>query len=285
MELEGEFLSHEAVLQRVDAIRTARDRLLGQKSLVVKRSARQWRFFSDCVDRLLVPESSSEFDQSDPRQIVSLKFEVDTKLRRYYERPGQPVEFVFVLVHKRNLPGYLTGGMSYPDVGGYAVLVRPLSLDEPFRADERAAVQAEILEVVRQGAEAEFGAYRALPQIYLENIDRVFYKDGPARKEILTILYRHAAKEWVISNEDNPSTKSLHSIDLKRYSEKDAIVKTSEYWYLRWYSICSNKYVKVYRETNLQTYLLLKEDGKWKIYQNERPFPRSGAPGRVAKIH
>lgn len=93
--MEGEFLTRAAVLEISGEILAAREGLLCNKALVVKRSAQQWRFFSDCIDRLVFPGSASEFDQADSRRLVSLKFEVENKLRRYYERPGKPVDYVF----------------------------------------------------------------------------------------------------------------------------------------------------------------------------------------------
>ena len=277
--MEGEFLTRAAAQEISGEILAAREGLLCNKALVVKRSAQQWRFFSDCIDRLVFPGSSSEFDRADSRRLVSLKFEVENKLRRYYERPGKSVDYVFVMAHKRNLQGYPTGE-EYPDIGGYCVLVRPLASEASNLPAEHPDVVSEILDVVSRAADAEFDAYAALPNISLEAVDRYFCNNGPARDEIQNLLYRHSAKGWVISNHMNPSTKRLLSISLKSWSQSEATVKTTEYWYLRWYSSMPNRYTYIYRETNRQTYILKREDEVWKVFQNLRPSPRSGAPSR-----
>jgi hypothetical protein len=66
-----------------------------------KAGAVQWRFFRRCPDRTL-NRSRSRAVASSPR-IAQLKFEIDSKVRAYYQRRGKPVKFVFRLMHRRDL--------------------------------------------------------------------------------------------------------------------------------------------------------------------------------------
>jgi hypothetical protein len=85
---------------------------------------------------------------------------------------------------------------------------------------------------------------------------------------------------WVISNPLNPSTKRLLALKVKRAANGEAVVSTTEYWYLRWWGTREGSYVYPYRETNHQFYILHREPGNWRVYQNLRPPPRSSVPSR-----
>jgi hypothetical protein len=79
----------------------------------------------------------------------------------------------------------------------------------------------------------------------------------------------------------NPSTKRLLALRVSRLAGRDALVATTEYWYLRWWGAKEKSYVYRYRETNHQMYVLRKEpDDEWRVYDNLRPAPRSSAPAR-----
>ena len=60
----------------------------------------------------------------------------------------------------------------------------------------------------------------------------------------------------------------------------EAVVATSEYWYLRWRDVKADSYVYPYRETNRQLYILRKEPDGWRVFENLRPPPRSSVPHR-----
>ena len=137
--------------------------------------------------------------------------------------------------------------------------------------------------VIAEAVEAEFAAYMALPEVQTETIEKCFCKDSPAFKEILGILSRHKEKDWVLNNPYNPSTKRLLAVSIKEIAENKAVAHTTEYWYLRWWSNRDRKYTYPYRETNRQVYILHRESGGWKIFQNLRPSPRTSAPHRRVK--
>ncbi len=125
------------------------------------------------------------------------KFEVEDKLRRYYRRPGKPIDFVFALVHGDKLAGYgLDEPRSYPNLCGYCLLVRDVSRDHGDPAEIQAETPGSYLErVVAEAVDAEFRAYAALPEVVTKDLRRWFCADGPAIKEILNILTRHQKKD------------------------------------------------------------------------------------------
>lgn len=279
----GEFLSHAEIVARAEEIRVALGSLMLQKALVGKPSAEQWGFFEACGERLFSPEIPSEFDQVRPSRSAQLKFEVEDKLRRYYNHPGKFVDYVFSLAHKGKLPGKRLLAPEYPNLAGYCLLVRAVREDYIAREGMREDIQPLIEKVVSQCVDAEFAAYAALPEIKTDEVNRWFWIDGPAYREILNLLVRHKERGWVLSNNLNPSTKRLIDIRIKTVDAGEATVHTTEYWYLRWWDTKKLSYVYPYRETNRQTYILKQENGTWKIFQNLRPSPRSSAPNRRAK--
>ena len=86
-----------------------------------------------------------------------------------------------------------------------------------------------------------------------------------------------------MSNPLNPSTKRLLAIDVKELRARKAVVRTTEYWYLRWWSTVEQKYRYPYRETNHQTYIVVYIDGRWLVEENIRPAPRWSTPHRQRK--
>ena len=116
-----------------------------------------------------------------------------------------------------------------------------------------------------------------------DELNKWFFPDSPALKEILGILSKHRERGWIINNLNNPSTKRLQSIKVKSIDKNKAVVATSEYWYLKWWDTKKKKYVYPYRETNRQQYILLKTTDGWKVNQNLRPSPRTSIPLRWSR--
>lgn len=94
-------------------------------------------------------------------------------------------------------------------------------------------------------------------------------------KEILNVLNRHKLRGWILSNTLNPSTKRLLDVKVKEIKGDVAFVNTVEYWYLRWLDQANDSYVYPYWATNRQKYVLKKDLGDWKVFENLRPMPRS----------
>ena len=83
-----------------------------------------------------------------------------------------------------------------------------------------------------------------------------------------------------MTNPQNPSTKRLLAIDVKKAGNGKAIVRTTECRYLRWWSTMEGKYRYPYRETTRQTCILAKTEDGWLVKENIRPAPRSSTPHR-----
>lgn len=276
-----EYLSLSEIQSRSEQVKQELETLLATKSLAGKPRSRQWRFLRDAVTRLLSPDALSEFDGLSPVEAAQLKFEVEDKLSHFYRRPGKSVDHVFTLVHKSSLGRYFAGGEQYPDLAGYAVLIRDLTREHiGTRLDSPEDLDTYLERVVAESIDAEFRAYMALPEINQEELNRWFCNNSPAMKEILNVLTRHREKRWIISNPMNPSTKRLLSIKVKKTEDHEAVVSTMEYWYLRWWDDNRGEYAYPYRETNRQLYILRKEPDGWKLFQNLRPVPRSSIPHR-----
>jgi hypothetical protein len=133
----------------------------------------------------------------------------------------------------------------------------------------------QILNVVRRAIQAEFSAYKALPRIELQELDKYFTKTGSARKRIEHVLRHRRKKRCVINNPWNPSTCELLDIKLRRLEDNRAIVVTEEYVYLKWFDLGRSLYEYIYNERNKQTYILVREKGgKWKVDVNVYPPPK-----------
>lgn len=194
------------------------------------------------------------------------------------------MNLVFSLVHRRDLPAYgIEQPSTYQHVAGYCALIRDLAGDLaslPTRHD----LEPYLERVVCEAIDAEFRAYALLPEIVTTDLQRWFCNDGPAYREIVNLLTRHRSKNWILSNSLNPSTKRLLSIDVRSIDRKQAVVKTTEYWYLRWWDANEGSYAYPYRETNRQSYVLHKTEAGWCVFENLRPAPRMSAPHRRRKF-
>lgn len=168
----------------------------------------------------------------------------------------------------------------YPEIGGYHLFVRdrrePRNIGITSALEERAYLE----KVVAACIDAEFEAYQSLPTIDESRLWRCFHHKGAAYQDLLHTLNQLARRGWVLTNPFNPSTKRLLSIDVKKVSDSKAFVRTTEYWYLRWWSSIEGKYRYPYRETNRQTYILIDTPEGWLVEENIRPAPRSSTPHR-----
>lgn len=277
-----EFLPIETVRNRHAEIGAALEKLLTAKPLVSRKGARQWQFLRDSFQVLIAPDIESDFHALPPVQVAQYKFELEDRLKRYYLHPGNPVDYVFSLVHRLKLPDYFDADLeNYPVLAGYCLLVRDLSIDRNSNDQIDGENLSLYLErVVAEASDAEFRAYAALPDIKAEELGNWFCKGSPALNEIMNILTRHNKKRWVISNPFNPSTKRLLKVKVKNAVKLEARVDTMEYWYLRWWDELDGSYAYSYRETNRQMYVLKKENGDWKVFENLRGQPRTSAPNR-----
>jgi hypothetical protein len=129
----------------------------------------------------------------------------------------------------------------------------------------------DIAEFINKACASEFNAYSKLPIVFTEGIEKFFMKNSSAYNRINNLLYLHSEKKWVINNERNPSTYEILDVQLVKARKNYLVVRTEEYWYLRWYSLIQKKYVFIYDKKNFQDYKLVKEDVNWMIEMNAYP--------------
>lgn len=277
-----EYLSLDAIRTGYEAISAALGSLLSTRALTFRREARQWRFLHDSLQRLHSSGFVSDFDDLSPVKAAQYKFEVEDRLRRFYLHPGNSVDYVFCIVHRSKLPDYHDADLeTYPDLAGYCLLVRDLSVDRSSKGEvDGENLRLYLERVVVEANDAEFRAYAALPEISSEELGRWFCAGSPAINEIINLLTRHRKKKWIISNPFNPSTKRILDVKVKKVCQHEAQVNAMEYWYLRWWDDLDGSYAFSYRETNRQMYVLKNENGEWKVFQNLRTLPRTSTPNR-----
>lgn len=267
------------VRERAVDIQAAFDDLMNNRMLAARKGAMQWRYFRQCLEGTL--GISQEVPAYTPQQLAQYKFEVEDKLRRFYLRAGQPVDYVFYLVHRRDaLRNHVVIERDYPEIGGYYLLVRDRSEPKGNGLFSSVEERAYLEKVVTACIDAEFEAYQALPTIDESRLSRWFNQKGAAYRDLVHTLTQLARRGWVLTNPLNPSTKRLLSIDIKHVYDGKAFVRTTEYWYLRWWSSIEGKYRYPYRETNRQTYILIDAPEGWLVDENIRPAPRSSTPHR-----
>lgn len=133
------------------------------------------------------------------------------------------------------------------------------------------------------GIDAEFNAYQELPDFDEGPLQRWFRPESGAYRDLVHTLAQLKRRGWVLSNRCNPSTKRLLAVEVKEIRGNEAVVRTTEYWYLRWWSTIEQKYRYPYRETNRHTYILVKTSDGWRVEENIHPAPRSSTPHRQRK--
>jgi hypothetical protein len=166
---------------------------------------------------------------------------------------------VFSLVHRRDaLRDRLIVDPQYPDTEGYYLLVRDRRDGVAAEYTTLAESRAYLEKVVASCIDAEFVAYQGLPEIDEAPLRPWLRPEGGAHRELILTLNQLKRRGWIVSNPRNPSTKRLLAVKVKEIRANEAIVRTTEYWYLRWWSTV---------------------DG-WLVEDILRPAPRSSTPYR-----
>jgi len=278
----SEYFDYRQVTESRGAVRVAFTELLENQALAIRPGARQWLFFRACFDRLLGEEKKelAEFESIGKTTAAQYKFEVESRLRAFYQRPGKRHDYIFTLVHGRRLCWYGLSEREYPTFAGYSVLVRDMSATEASLAIVGPELGAYLERVVAEGMAAELAAYRSLPDMDFSGLEQWFMKDSPAMRDVINVVQGCGRRGWSLKSPMNPSTCRLLSAKAKKISRGDAEIATREYWYLRWWDEQRDKYTYPYRETNQQLYILKKTGEDWRIFQNLRPSPRSSQPLR-----
>ncbi len=127
----------------------------------------------------------------------------------------------------------------------------------------------DIHRIIHHANQAQFEAYRALPEVKTDELKKYYTENGSAYKVIVDILERSAAQNRVITEpENNPSYYTIHEIKILKKNGR-IVAETQEHWYLRWYCLTTHTFIKKYDETNRQIYILRKVKGVWKIDAND----------------
>jgi hypothetical protein len=274
----AEYWSLDEVRGRRDEIRGAVERLLSWRSLVLRPRSRQWLFFRQTIDMLFGDEVASCWLTR--QQATQYKYEVENRLRDLYLKPGRPVPLLFRLMDRQQAMALGLIDEAYPSVLDYVMLIGPP------RAEVVPPVCTDVLRdflpsVIDRAAQAEFAVYKSVPVVDFTPLNGLFVINGPAYRRVQNTAEEHSKKNWTLMKPPyNPSTMRIIKVKLMELSEQRAYLRSHEYWYLRWWSQSSGKYVYVYQETNYQRYWLICQDGTWLVEANEYPQPRSTTPRR-----
>jgi len=275
-------LSLNEMREEAAPLREAMAELIADRTFTTKKEAQQVRFIQALLERMLEPLQESAFDAYERGRLVQLKFEITDRLRRYYLGSGRPLRFLFTVVHQSaKEPGLQA--RDWPNLSGYRLFVRDTTRTPDLDPSDHFGLHPYLERVIAEAANAEFQAYMALPDIRSESLERWFVPGSPAYHEILNLLHRHQKKGWVLSIPMNPSTMRILDIAVREVTHQQAMVQTTEYWYLCWHDRTTLERTYTYRETNRQSYILQTEEGTWKVFQNLRPMPSTVAPNRKPK--
>ncbi len=266
-----EFLSADEVRARQAEVGQALDRLLHSKALVGKPGSAQWRLLHACFERVLRPETPSDFDGLDKTRAAQLKFEVQDGLRRFYLAHGGSSPMTLTLLHRADLARYrVPDGDSYPDVAAYCLMVREPARDESLPGAGRLVVSF-LERVVAEAAEAEFRTYLALPDLRPDLLAPWLTEGGPASSQVLARATLRRSQGWVLGNPMNPSTHRVLSVRVRRVGDDVSTISSLQYWHLRWWCPRLRDYVYAFRETSRQTHVLKRLGEDWKLDQTSRP--------------
>jgi len=140
---------------------------------------------------------------------------------------------------------------------------------------QQGSIEALLVDIVTKANEAEFQAYKSLPRIETTELLKYRTAEGSGYLRIYNVLVQHSKKGWTIGNEGNPSGYTQQKVWIEKLSSSKAIVKTQEYWYLRWFELPTQLYRHIYNEQNEQTKTLELIDGHWKISSVFYPSPKN----------
>lgn len=133
-------------------------------------------------------------------------------------------------------------------------------------------IEHQILNVVRKASRAEYHAYKALPELYLDELQRYLVVGEQAYRRVKLVLDRHRKKGWVINNPGNSSASHVYDIRILKLTTRSAIVEEDVHVYLRWFDLNKGDYTDViYDKFNTQKLHLVFANGVWKVAGNYYP--------------
>ena len=267
------YLTIEEIRYYSTEIRESFERLINHRWFSARKDSKQWLFLKHCF-AVLIGEQSDEFVCSE-KQAINYKFEIADRLHRYYLASGNPVPFVFSLVHQKNEVNQLPD-IDYPSCNGYLLRVS-YNKENP---DSLYLKKLLIEKAISEATDAEFQFYQKLPEIDLSVLNNYFDKNGSAYKKIAQVAKNVQKLSRTIQNENNPSTKRLIDVKIEKLTETTAQIRTSEYWLLMWWSNINSCYEYTYNELNRQNYFLQLKNGKWLVVDNIYPHAKTSTPRR-----
>jgi len=269
------YLTKSEVTSLEAQVRAEFEKLIGHRLLTPQPPvAKQWQFFRHCF-HVLMGDPCEEF-QYDDGQTRYYKSEVSQRLSWFYSAlPDMSFNYYFRLEHVSKKRKFMEADADYPSCKQYLLLVFPAVARE-LEQQERENI---LLRAVDDAVNAEFTAYRRLPDRDLRSLGEFFDPDGPAYRRICETLERHHKNGEVISNDGNPSRKELRSLKIVREDAESIKIRSVEYWYLRWWSQKLGRYAStVYEGRNWQSYTLVKRGGRWLVWDNDYRRPRATLP-------
>lgn len=265
------YLTKSEVASHYSGIKDEFDRLMSNRLLVSKIQAKQWRFFQHCLN-CLVTGIGEDFPCSNAKA-TNYKFEVSRTLKAYYAKPKRKASnYAFRLEHISHQQPFITQNPDYPVTNQYLLLISPTRR----KSIGTEALNNILFRTVDDAIHAEFDAYRRLPAIELALLEDCFDKAGPAYKQVRETIERHHRNNEVITNQGNSSTRQLKSLRVIKVEDNGATVRTVEYWYLEWWSQSYMAYSpELYKGTNRQEYVLVRQNDRWLVWSNSFRPPRA----------
>jgi hypothetical protein len=136
-------------------------------------------------------------------------------------------------------------------------------LYEPYQ------IKKQIISTIISANQCQFNAFKNLNLNDTIKIDKFYHKLGSARKSIVTLLRESSKNARRIDfPTDNPSFYTIHDARVIELTQINAIIKTTEHWFLKWYDVELKKYTVSYDLKNEQIYELEKIKNEWKIKNN-----------------
>lgn len=159
----------------------------------------------------------------------------------------------------------------FADIKGWNALVKKYESSVNKAKGKKGEVE-KIKHLIMKAKEAEYHSFLSLPEIAPNGLSNYFTEESSAYSEIISLLEEFSQKEMIISNNYNPSSYEILSMDIEKseLKENNYIVATEEYWIFCWYDVESKKYKLRDKRLQKHKYVVEYNDDKkkWLINVN-----------------
>ena len=135
----------------------------------------------------------------------------------------------------------------------------------------------QVKQLIRDAAEAEMAAYRALPSIDAAGLERYFMPGGDALGQLLARLRRKVRHRWTLADGGSDSHALIDAIRVTQTADDEYHVRTSEAVRLVWARPRRwplRRQTMSYDQRNEQNYLVRRlSDGRLAVASNRLPQP------------